>query len=530
MIRFLPLALCVWMSLPATAAEPSSLISIADLRLKAPPLPGLYETTATSFTMPSSVPRNAEVTCHVLRPTDETPRRDDLVLYLQHPQEQIWKSELFERLARESGFTVCGLFFAGMGKTEVDLYGDKANSYLWPESGSVTALMAAVAEVRKRHGLPPRPILVIGNSGGGTLAQHVAATATGVDGGVSLGGCVFLATARFRMPFLILNTLGDETAEHANSIAAFRYVLMEPVLRLESFPDWGRRGKDGQLFHHCISQGAFRLALRYLEGLADLRRDRGHMPRSGQWPFAADPAQPARLVTTVYPEWRGDLDSPTPVMLPSAATALAWLDLPRPPRQDHPLPRAISTAPAATRPAEAVAIIGWTDTRPDPDLAHRLVSLAAWDTAQAADAGLHGLWSAQADTRPGDLLNAAVRQHPPLKDLPVLIILHEPTAAELSTASRVRGAAALVVIIRRAQSPSWVGAIRKLAAAGLPIDIVAFGPKAAFAASTKDLTAADGITWQLHDVAGKRPSWEHALSLDLLIRQHRRLAAKPRAF
>jgi len=533
-------------ALTAGLAADGDLVTIRSLTRQATPSPPPFGIQRDSFTLDSRVAGNPQVTCYMVWPVTsdghQPARQGDLVLYLQHPKERFfdppqgdWDFRLFEHLASDSGFTVCGVFFEHQGEEEIDTMHDRQVSYLFPESGSYQVLLSAVAEVRRRRNLDGRPILAIGNSGGAYLAQRLVEFAPSTFlAAADMGGAMFMSNDGHAAE-MVINTLGDVATSDNDLLARLLCLRQLPTARVLTMPEWGRRGRTGDLFFHCIDVQGQQLCMRFLEGVSDLRPRSGTLTPLSAWPFLGDPTDQA----IVYQGGRSCLQrhfsSRQPVALPSANAALAWMARPY-------LPSVLSARlrmarPSPLTPPHATVLMRWEDARPLADEALKDPSLTIydrtdWDLIALADGGCIAL--RDMDRRLSLHFDLAVlnRSRRDARGLPVVLVLAEPKAAQLPSVEECAVITELVVV-QDANRPclGLAEALAKLSSSGLHIQVLAIadGPQTTstldgFADGHADGTLRAGAVTVLHR-DGHPPSFDHQLVVNAVLALAQTVAA-----
>jgi pimeloyl-ACP methyl ester carboxylesterase len=469
--------------LPLTLVAETALVTPRELAAQVPPTPS-YTVQRAQFTLASQVPGNPTLTCHIAwaETADGSvpPRRQDLVLYLQHPKErfyqpstQSWEWKPYEHLVSEGGFTVCGVFFENMGEEQIDVLGDRQRSYIYQESHSYAALRTALDEVRRRRQLPTRPVFTFGLSAGGMLSQRFAeAHPDQVDAVAALGGGLFHQQRGSHAAHLLVSTLGDVTEEDHRGLLRWLSLRGIPAAWMQTTPDWSKRHQK-ELFYHCHNRASQVLALRWLEGVADLRRSGVPLSDTARWPYVADLRDPGRIAATTAPGWRREIPADLAEPLPSAAAALAWMATPYRPSD---LAKGMRWArPSATVKPSAVVVHRWHDRRAaaesvtgDPSLGtmgHR-----DWDLLQLADQGVIAC-ATDAPLRDVASLRATLLPYGIADDLPVVVLETVGDAVR----SQVAGAAGRCVVAMPGEVTAE--AARALLGEGAPgqTDLLVFG-------------------------------------------------------
>ena len=446
-----------------------------------------YPIEHEDFTLPSRVPDNPTVTCHVAWPAagedgSRSPRASDLVIYLHYPAESFAGAEQFNRLAAECGFTVCTVWFEHQDPAHVQVLTDHQRSYLFRESGSFEVIQDALVEVRRRHQLPEVPCFAFGNSGGAILGQRLADFAPTLFAGVSgLGGGMYLQTNGSQAVHLALTTLGDVSDTDNDGLVRWETLRDLPCLRVRGMPDWGMRGQRGSLFYHCMCPASFSLGCAWLEALSDLRRNNaGQLPAADLWPYATTRANHGLVVDTTLPGWQSLLGSGPVVHLPSARVAHLWIGQPWLPEELQKSVRWTRPGPAKT--LRAVVAECWEDPTDlaqerggDPTLVQ--YDRTDWDLLRYADDGCCGLRLSDPAKLRGALGEMQSRTAA-AKDLPLVVVLREPGAGDLNAVKRLPGFAGVVAIEEAGRKAPGIDALAALADAGVAVRVVVFAPTA----------------------------------------------------
>jgi hypothetical protein len=298
---------------------------------------GPYEVQKASFPIDIDVPEAVDprVMCWVAMPTKNgkpAPRARTAVALFHTPGAKDLGGTL-ERIAATSGFTVFGCIFPSSGTYG---YRDRKRFYGFAASGSFASTAKAFERLRTAQKLLPR-FFVYGYSAGGIMSQRFAEEYPELMLGVaSMCGHTFVQKRGATCPFLIMHTLGDFGVGQGDNLARYYVSQGVPVIRAVLDTNWDLRKQDNQHATHAQADAAVVLAMRFFEGIDDLRAKAGGeaAPPRDSWPLvcsSADPRQVSnRSIAAVGAITKtGD----TPVYLPSGRMHQALLDIPPVPRR-----------------------------------------------------------------------------------------------------------------------------------------------------------------------------------------------------
>lgn len=260
-------------------------------------------TGTTSFTLPTTVAKNPQVTVQVAYPLGADGKIDveaaaDVVYYQGWWGERDFqKGGVFQALAT-ARFTVVGIFFED---TPID-----------PASGSLDVIVAALAQVRQMFGLPDWRAFACGHSSGASAVYWAAAAKPKLfEAIVPISGRVPQGLPAPETLMLHVFTWGDDRS--IGGLAwheSLRATGLSTVLSTP--PNWAARGNP--IWLHLNSQPSITTAVAWLRAVADLRRaSGGEVPPPAIWPVQAEASW---VASTVEPA-----GGPARRALPSAALA-----------------------------------------------------------------------------------------------------------------------------------------------------------------------------------------------------------------
>ncbi len=208
-------------------------------------------------------------------------------------EREFYKTPTWRRLV-DLGFPMFGVEFIEMGPEDQT---NRKAIYYFPESGAHEVVLAAADQVRQRLQLPKRKLLVTGQSGGMSAAEHFAAARSEeVEVLAGTGGRFYASPAkRSGIHWLMLATRWDHTVPPTEAIAESLTAQGDWVLNLTTLPQWFRRGREGSLYYHNPTELNLNFSLSFLESMASLRSADGVIPPTTEWPVAYDPQSWGRL-------------------------------------------------------------------------------------------------------------------------------------------------------------------------------------------------------------------------------------------
>lgn len=238
------------------------------------------QTGTTSFTMPTTVAKNPQVTVQVAYPLGADGKIDveaasDVVYYQGWwGEKDFQKGGVYQAIA-QARFTVVGIFFED---TPID-----------PATGSLDVIIEALAQVRQMFGLADRRPFGCGHSSGASAVYWAAATKPKLFEAIApiSGQAPDLPAPETLM--LHVYTWGDTermpgaVAWHERLRASGLSTMLTPP------PNWEARGNP--IWLHLNSQPSIRTAVAWLRAVADLRRaSGGEVPPPAVWPVQAEAA------------------------------------------------------------------------------------------------------------------------------------------------------------------------------------------------------------------------------------------------
>lgn len=178
--------------------------------------------------------------------------------------------------------------------------------YIYKESGWHDLILKLKEHLEKEYLLEPKPLLVIGESSGGSMAQQMAAAfPEKIAAAAWNGGTRFVSfTGQSEVSLLALNTWGCPGIPATKTMTEEAQKHHINILNAESFP---AMKKSGEYEHHAASEFTHKMIQDYIKGIIKLRDgNNGVVPPTPQWP--------ARRESDYFP---------------SSAFAEAWNKLPR---------------------------------------------------------------------------------------------------------------------------------------------------------------------------------------------------------
>lgn len=328
-----------------------------------------------TFTLPSTVPDNAEVTVHATYPLDANGAIDataaaDIVYYQGWWDERaFFEKGVFQALAK-ARFTVVGIFFEGAQKELEE--GNPIN----PTTGSLDVIAAAIDQVRARLHLAVLKPFGCGHSSGGTAVYWAARAKSDFFEAIApISGNPPPCTAPPALPMLHVQTWGD-TGRIEASLAWHRALQVQGLSTMFTPPPmWEAR--DSPIWLHLNSQPSVQTAVAWLRALADVRRScGGELPPPQAWPVQALASQ---VRATAEPAG-GNRTRPMPSAEVANRIAALHRDLTE--RTDTATGARIVIVSPRQPPTRVVVVVPQTG---------RPARQAVWDAALAAEKGAIGV-------------------------------------------------------------------------------------------------------------------------------------------
>lgn len=321
---------------------------------------------STSFTMPTPVAKNPEVTVQVAYPLGADGAIDveaaaDVVYYQGWwGEKQFQKGGVFQALAK-GRFTVVGIFFED---TPID-----------PATGSLDVVVQALAKVRQTLGLADRRPFGCGHSSGASAIYWAAAAKPKLFEAIApISGRVQDGLQPPETLMLHVYTWGD--LGRSDGALAWHAALRDGGLStlLTPPPMWEARGNP--IWLHLNSQPSITTAVAWLRAVADLRRaGNGVVPPPALWPVQAEAS---RVAATIEPA-----GGPARRALPSAALAEAFTALHRDVSEFDDQDSGAHVVVVRPRlPVERTVVVVPATGRGDK---------AVWDAALASERGAMGI-------------------------------------------------------------------------------------------------------------------------------------------
>jgi len=333
-----------------------------------------YDIVQGNTTLPIKQCGHDETRVYWWAPAAETPRRDTVAVYMPFPNENIAQGGMAAKsLATEAGFTVISVPFDTADKDKDFDLEDPTVSYLRKGSGYAEAALEAWKWIRKERGLPDKPFVVGGYSGGGILSQRMSewypANAAAC---ASYGGHSYMQGAGCRSPLLIMHAFSDPNAKFVPGLLTWARFTGSSVVAGFNSGEWPNRGYSTKLFHHHPRTSDQTMLVHWLGEVSDLVPATNRPVTDADMPFAVttpgvDPEQymapggsvdhwPPKIFDAKDSGWRRKLNAafaasahpPGVAMLPGRASVADWLDL-----VPAPFTLAVNTAPSA-KPSSAV--------------------------------------------------------------------------------------------------------------------------------------------------------------------------------
>lgn len=296
-----------------------------------------YATVDGTFEIPSDFPGSPYLTCHystaIDGPKHAAPRAQQIVYYFHHPGEvDFQKGDMFRSLAEECGFTVFGVWFDRQNQTP---FSQRTRYYAFAQSGSFKAIRQAYEQLRTRFPFTRPGMFLYGYSAGSIGVQRFTEEYPDICMGAVLGaGHSFVQKNGATCPLLLLVPFADLGLPQCESLAALCTHRERPALLVQLPAVSGLRRDDNGFYMHGLHPLSRPLALRYLEGIADLRTANGNgaVPPMERWPYVVAAADSRWVMSTAKPGWKDRMVATgnSPIAIPSAPFLRALTFVPPP--------------------------------------------------------------------------------------------------------------------------------------------------------------------------------------------------------
>ncbi|MFZ2657938.1 MAG: hypothetical protein WAX69_23605 [Victivallales bacterium] len=240
------------------------------------------------FILQTNIPGNKEVKVSYIVPVDDKGRpllsAHNIVFYAPFICERGFFARDFHKYFPEKlGFTIFSLNI----NTKLEDSGDRKKYYCFRESGWHDVVFKAQAKITSDFRLMPRKLLVIGESGGGSMAQQLGLNYPDkIDAVATVGGRFFEPLkAKSNIAWLSVNTWGCPGVPAAKLFKEEADKAGMQVLRGETPPRWVQ--KDKQHYHHSPNELAFALMQTFIRDIAKLRQKYVEIvPPAEKWPVS----------------------------------------------------------------------------------------------------------------------------------------------------------------------------------------------------------------------------------------------------
>lgn len=289
-----------------------------------PPPPAGVKVETRKLTLPVNLPQNKNPTVHYrisLINGKPGPNADIVVFYAPYYSQKKFFERPYQKLLTERlGFTVFSLQIS----SDIKNVEDPQKMYYYAESGWHDVVFQAQEMLTKKYGLTPRNLLVIGDSGGATMAERLAIDHPDkIDAVAIAGGHRYEpAVTESLMPWCILSTRGDERLADNRALVAQLREGGAQVLAAVTPPEWRLRG--GTNFDHTASETSEMMLATFISGVA--RNRRAGVLDPAKWPFLYDAKSPRRIVAN--DAGAASIPAERRRYLPSADAVRAWRAMP----------------------------------------------------------------------------------------------------------------------------------------------------------------------------------------------------------
>jgi len=286
-----------------------------------PMLPGVFEET---WIMPGTLYGNPKIKVGYRIPlgADGKPgnQAHNVVFYAPFMQDSnIQHKEWAEKM----GYTIFSLFI----KTDLNDVEDRKKCYYYPESGWPDVAFAVQERLEKEYSLPHRKLLIIGRSGGASMAEQMMLYhPEKIEAVAMAGGSNYNPMKeKLTIPLCIFVTRGDTRIPDNRELAKKTRSLGMNMLYAETTPRWTSKGTHDYL--HGPDEFSLSVQESFLAGVAQLR-DQG-IGSPEKWPFLASTKDPRKVFPNTAQEQEKILATER-MFFPSSEFVELWQKLPLP--------------------------------------------------------------------------------------------------------------------------------------------------------------------------------------------------------
>lgn len=228
---------------------------------------------------------------------------------------------LHKAWAEKMGYTIFSLFI----KTDLNDAEDHKKLYYYPESGWPDVAFAVQERLEKEYNLPHRKLLIIGRSGGASMAEQMMLyhpekiEAVSVSGGSSYSPI----KEKLAIPLCLFVTRGDKRVPNNRELAGKTRSLGMNVLYAETTPRLIAKGTHDYL--HGPDDFSLSVQESFLAGVAQLR-DQG-IDSPEKWPLLAS-AKDSRKVFPNTAQEQAKIPAAERMFFPSSEFVELWQKLP----------------------------------------------------------------------------------------------------------------------------------------------------------------------------------------------------------
>ena len=245
------------------------------------------------FTLKVNRPLNDETIVRYIVPVDASgkplPSASNIVFYAPYNgdagriKEGLWPWH--RHFAETLGFTVFSLTI----EANTDIVNDHEQYYIYKEAGWFEIILKIQERLTNEFKLTPKPLLIVGQSSGGSMAQQMAvAYPDKIDAVAWCGGATYdQVGANSNVAWLAISTWGCYGVPTTRQFKKQAASAGKQVLRGEAPPDWKTVG--GTYFHHAASDTTCKLMQTFIRDIVKLReQNNGKVPPPEKWPVVAD--------------------------------------------------------------------------------------------------------------------------------------------------------------------------------------------------------------------------------------------------